>query len=142
MTESLWPDVIYEDLMESGPGKILKEQGEVLGRFTGKTVVGVTRTRALPENPQIVNVFQLFVPSLGYTYDLLHVSHTATQYPAEILLVHERVYNQSKAPNIVKNEDEFKSALRVIFASDDVWRIITLLKQEASNTADKDPELK
>lgn len=144
--ENLWPDA-FPELSESAPVKILQKQGGELGKLTGGVVVGRVVPFAMPGVPvmgptgevftpggpgRLVNTFQLFVPVLEYSYDLLVVSHTAVQYPADVYRVFEGAQQLGPNPQTARAEPEFLEILKHIFRSREVGRIIQLLRQEAA----------
>lgn len=147
MAESLWPNE-FPDLPDSAPVQVLRVQGAELGKKTKGIVEGRVVPLAMPGvhyqtgdgqiisagGPgRIVNTFQFFVPALEYTYDLLIVSHTAVHYPVDLYRVYEGG-SQLAVPNPERcaSEAEFKEALRRIFTSQQVGRLIRLLLEEAA----------
>jgi hypothetical protein len=145
-TESLWPTE-FPELPESSPVVILRAQGDALGAITHGVVVGRVVPFSVPGVPvigpggevfavggpnRLVNTFQLYVPALDYSYDLLIVSHTAVQYPADVFRMYEGAERLGANPQRASSEEQFVQLLRSIFASREVGRIVQLLRQEAA----------
>ena len=125
---NLWP----EDITVTGqvpPVAILKEQGSLLGQRTQNLVVGRV-SAADPEGPDseqdFCYEFDLVAPSLGYRYQLFKVQHGAEFYP---LAIYWDSPDNEKLCNIageggIEDEDQFLSALEIIFSSERTRKVI------------------
>ena len=122
----LWPDFAPAD-GEVPPITILKEQASVLGLKLKNLIEADVETAAPDCYDQrfLVHTLVLVAPVLNfYRYRLLEVQHSATElYPVTIKASSDDPANAIS--NIrADNQDEFKDALKNIFASAQTKRVI------------------
>ena len=160
--ESLWPETLTSPDVFS-PLVILREQAVALGTLTNNVLEGEVITvtddeldatkvvvsaallglsgkerqvKQRQKDPIFYHSFYIKAPALGnYRYRLFYVQHKMVFYPVSIVseilqdgIVHS---GEFKCPD----EDKFKDALRVIFASERAHDVISaLLSQSTSYT--------
>jgi hypothetical protein len=133
-TQSLWPDDFgTSEVMP--PVAILRQQAYLLGQKTRNVLEGavVLQTNPSGGNAYLEETFYIHAPFLGgYRYHLFHVNHKAIPiYPLTI-------YSGEKLQEPIKvaDEEEFREALRDIFASEATRKVVqSLLAQSLSETA-------
>jgi len=150
MTEivDLWPDKIAVEKLIT-PVTILRQQASLLGKKTKNIVQGeVEDLRAFNLN-DFKYAFYFVAPALeNYRYKLLDIFYELSLYPVKID-VEEEVYEEmpDKYINIFKHEsiianseEEFMEILKVIFNSEKVLRVISVLLSQSDPSYD--PSLK
>ncbi len=125
----LWPDDIGDSKLKS-PVTILREQAELLKTKTQGKVEAEVQTSVISQGDQIHSVFTLLVPSLeGFRYDLLEVRHGVSFYPLDVL---PRAGHNLPNYMDLENEDRFVKALKALFGSPEVRRLIHSLIAQGS----------
>jgi hypothetical protein len=116
---SLWP-TDFGTIPEPTPISILRQQGVLLGEQTSNIVVGRVVTRGSGAN--FLQMFSLFCPPLGYSIDLLYVSHGVELYPATVNIV------AGEGPTLsANNANELREHLKNLFALPKTRAIIASL---------------
>jgi hypothetical protein len=126
--ENLWPPF---DVSEGPvpPITILKQQASLLGRNTKNLLEAEVETSTSDLKRHLRHILFLVAPALNfYRHQLLEVEHDVTNmYPATI-----RVSGSETDPpgTVCETPDEFKEALKAVFAGDETKRVInSLLRQ-------------
>jgi hypothetical protein len=124
--EDLWPeDLGHVDLVT--PVTILREQASVLGKRTNYILRGEVETQTRGET--IYHTFYVVAPALeNYRYEVLTVRHEVIFYPVDINCSDAGMYGRT-----VKNEDELKQALKTIFTSEKLKKVIGALLAQAQS---------
>ena len=122
--KSLWPDFAPAK-GELPPITILKQQASVLGLKLRNLIEADVETGTTDYQRYLRHTLFLVAPVLNfYRYKLLDVEHSATQmYPATIKVPLDdpaNTHSEIKA----ENEEEFKDALKDIFASAQTKKVI------------------
>lgn len=122
--DDLWPDDIgHADGVT--PVTILREQANALAKRTNYILQGVVDTRT--RGSRIYHTFYISVPALeNYQYEVLTVVHDVIFYPVDINCSDVGFYGRT-----AKNEDEFKQALKTVFSSDKLKKVIGALMAQA-----------
>jgi hypothetical protein len=123
-TNDLWPDFAPAE-GEVPPITILKEQASLLGLKLKNLVEADVETGTTDYQRFLRHTLVLIAPVLNfYRYKLLEVEHSATElYPATIKASSDDPANPIS--NIkADNQDEFKAALKDVFASAQTKRVI------------------
>lgn len=136
--DDLWPKDITAAEGELPPITILKQQASLLGRRTRNLVEAEVETGTSDFQGYLRHTLFLVAPALNfYRHSLLEVEHDATQmYPATIKVSLSR--NGPSRPHRirVKDSEEFKKALKRVFADDKTKRAIgSLLAQSGATTS-------
>lgn len=121
---SLWPD--FEPAKgETPPITILKQQASALGLNLKNLIEADVETGTTDYQRYLRHTLFLIAPVLNfYRYKLLDVEHSATQmYPVTIKVSSDDPAN-SHSEIKAENEDEFKAALKDVFASAQTKRVI------------------
>ena len=106
---------------------ILREQAAHLTRRTGGLVLGTVETSRSGNN--LFHHFRLFVPTLdGYVYELFVVEHGVFLYP---LKLHTGIAGVQSSGDI-QSPEAFENALRELFSSAEVKRVVAALKAQAT----------
>ena len=120
----LWPDFAPAE-GEVPPITILKEQASLLGLKLKNLIEADVETGTTDYQRYLRHTLFLVAPVLNfYRYKLLDVEHPATQmYPATIKV---SLDDPASTTSEIKaeNEDEFKAALKNVFASAQTKRVI------------------
>jgi hypothetical protein len=133
--DDLWPEDITAAEGELPPITILKQQASLLGRRTRNVVEAEVETVAMDYPGYLRHTLFLVAPALNfYRHPLLEVEHDATQlYPASIRASRSGNGPSKRRRTSAKNSDEFKMALKEIFADDETKRTIgSLLAQSGA----------
>lgn len=120
----LWPDFAPAE-GEVPPLTILKEQASVLGLKLRNLIEADVETGTTDYQRYLRHTLFLVAPVLNfYRYKLLDVEHPATQmYPATIKVPSDDPANTTSEIK-AENEGEFKDALKGVFASAHIKRVI------------------
>ncbi len=113
MTDDLWPVNIAETNMVT-PVAILREQAALLGDKTRQLVTGEVQTTTV--GTMFVHSFNVAAPTLNYRYELFRVQHPAAFYPL--------VLEQGQSTTQLRSEEEFKSKLKEVFASQPTLNVV------------------
>jgi hypothetical protein len=131
--DDLWPEDIAAAEGELPPITILKQQASLLGRRTRNLVEAEVETTGSTDFPGYLrHILFLVAPALNfYRHSLLEVEHDATHlYPATINASRSGNGPSKRRHIRAKNSDEFKEALKEIFADDETKKTIgSLLAQ-------------
>jgi len=130
--DDLWPEDITAAEGELPPITILKQQASLLGRRTRNLVEAEVETGTADFPGYLRHILFLVAPALNfYRHPLLEVEHDATQlYPASIHASRSGNGPSKRRHTRAKNSDEFKKALKEIFADDETKKTIgSLLAQ-------------
>jgi hypothetical protein len=124
--DDLWPDEIAETEGEIPPITILKQQASLLGRRTKNLVEAEVETGTSDFQRYLRHTLFLVAPALNfYRHPLLEVEHDATKmYPATIKARRSRNGSSEQHRIRVKNSNEFKKALKEVFADDETKKTI------------------
>lgn len=119
----LWPDFAPAE-GELPPITILKEQASVLGLKLKNLIEAEVETGTADYQRFLRHTLVLIAPVLNfYRYKLLEVEHSATEmYPATIKASSDDPANPTNIN--ADNQDEFKAALKNVFASAQTKRVI------------------
>jgi hypothetical protein len=142
----LWPQDIVEDITLQSPANILREQGEALGSKTRNLVKGhvirLGEDWASPEE-DFSYAFYLVGPTLNYQYMLFTFSCPIEYFPLT-MRVHDSIlrdldlratgHDEMTGILTVKSEDDFKVALRQIFASKKTRRVVQAIYVESGGS--------
>ena len=120
----LWPDFAPAE-GELPPITILKEQAALLGLKLRNLIEADVETGTTDYQRYLRHTLFLIAPVLNfYRYKLLDVEHLATQmYPATIKVSLDDTANTHSEIK-AENEDEFKTALKDVFASAQTKNVI------------------
>ncbi|WP_019502750.1 hypothetical protein [Pseudanabaena sp. PCC 6802] len=133
--ESLWPEEDFGVPEITPPIVILRHQAYALGQKTRNVLEGAVVQQINPSggSAYLEETFYIQAPLLGgYRYYLFHVNHKA--FPIYPLNIYSDERQQK--PIKVDDEEEFRGALRQIFASEKTKNVIqSLLAQSLSETA-------
>jgi hypothetical protein len=145
----LWPRDIVEGITLQSPANILREQGEALGRKTKNLVPGkVIRLEEDWASPteDFTYAFYLVGPTLNYQYMLFTFSCPIEYFPLA-MRVHDSIlrdlplqasgHDEMTGILTVESEDEFKDALRQIFASKKTRRVVQAIYVESGGNPDQ-----
>lgn len=123
----LWPDFAPAE-GEVPPITILKEQASLLGLKLRNLIEADVETGTTDSRHYLRHTLFLIAPVLNfYRYKLLDVEHPATQmYPVTIKVFSDDPANTASEIK-ADNEDEFKAALKDIFASTQTKKVIESL---------------
>jgi hypothetical protein len=128
--ESLWPPEDFRVPEITAPVAILRHQAYALGQKTRNVLEGavVVQTNPSGGNADLEETFYIQAPFLGgYRYHLFHLNHKAINiYPLTIHLG-----EKPQEPIKVVNEEEFREALRDIFASESTKKVIQSLMAQS-----------
>lgn len=125
--ESLWPEDIVKDIKERTPYSILKEQGQLLGDKTNNVLRGIVKQYQDPFH--FIYGFSIRSEILGYSYELFKTNHSITLYPLGLFFGDSEIASEINSPLKIeiKDESQFKDCLKLIFSSNKVKRIISVL---------------
>ncbi len=130
----LWPDFAPAE-GELPPITILKEQASLLGLKLKNLIEAEVETGTTDYQRYLRHTLILVAPVLNfYRYKLLDVEHPATQmYPVTIRVFLDDPANTASEIK-AENEDEFKTALKAVFASAQIKRVIENLLAQSLGT--------
>jgi hypothetical protein len=142
--DDLWPADIATAEEVVAPVTILRQQASLLGQRTKNLIEAVVETESTNHERVMRHTFTLVVPALSfYRYTLFYVEHPATQLyplrfdPHTVPPVVDDVARDAADPYPpfdVADENEFKQALRRVFADEETKRIIgALIAQSVAN---------
>jgi hypothetical protein len=122
--KDLWPDFAPAE-GELPPITILKEQASLLGLKLKNLIEADVETGTTDYQRFLRHSLVLIAPVLNfYRYKLLEVEHSATEmYPVTVKVSLDDPAN-SISEIKAENEDEFKAALKGVFASAQTKRVI------------------
>ena len=131
----LWPDEIAAAEGAVPPITILKQQASVLGLRTKNLIEAEVDTGTTDNQRHLQHTLVLVAPALSfYRYPLLEVEHSATKmYPATVRVSSDDA-DSATSEIRAENEDEFKDALRKIFARPQTKRVIGNLLAQSAGT--------
>jgi hypothetical protein len=131
----LWPDEIAPAEGEVPPITILKQQASLLGLRTKNLIEADVDTGTTDYQRHLRHTLFLVAPALNfYRYPLLEVEHPVTQmYPALIRVTSDDP-SASNTEIRAENEDEFKAALKGVFANAQTKRLIGNLLAQSLGT--------
>jgi len=135
-TDDLWPEDIAAGEGEVPPITILKQQASLLGRRTRNLIEAEVETGTSDYQRFLRHTLFLVAPALNfYRHALLEVEHDATKlYPATIKASRSRNGSSKQQTLRAKNSNEFKKALKEVFADDETKKTIgSLLAQSGAN---------
>ena len=117
---SLWPRDIAQEVRDSPPIELLKEQAKLLPELTEGLVTAEVRGADDSGGATYVDDFYLHGPQIRYHHLLFSIQYPITSgYPATLysgILSEQNVH--------VKDEEELKKALQKLFNSDKTRQII------------------
>jgi hypothetical protein len=123
----LLPDDFGTETTLQLPVVILREQADHLTRRTGGLVIGTVETYGAGN--RLFHRFRLNVPTLDdYVYELFNVEHGAFLYPLNINSAISGVQSRRD----LQNPEAFEDALRELFGSAEVKRVVAALKAQAA----------
>ncbi len=145
--ENLWPAAL-EPLEKRPPVVILREQAP----FVGKLTKGIVHARVtggvqplshedydphddvpLKGHQGFLWQFEFVVPSLNnYLYDVFFIRHPVTLYPLTLGLEFQGSETLGEKYLSLKSEEAFKLALKRIFATKELHRVIHILREQGS----------
>lgn len=140
MTEivDLWPETIKFEKMIT-PVIILRQQASLLGKKTKNIVQAEVEKGTDDISGLFAYTLYIVAPALyNYRYKLLSISYSVHLYPVAISIEDEEIMKIIPSKFIHANsEDEFKEALKAIFHSNKVLRIISILLSQSDPSYNK-----
>lgn len=130
----LWPDFVPAE-GELPPITILKQQASALGLKLRNLIEADVETGTTDYQHYLRHTLFLVAPVLNfYRYKLLDVEHPATEmYPVTIKVTLDDPANSASEIK-AENEEEFKAALKDVFASAQTKRVIENLLAQSLGT--------
>ena len=131
-TENLWGEIVAQPESRA-PIVILREQASKLSELTNKFLLG--NVQISREYAEITMTLSILVPALAnYEYDVLRAAHGVLLYPVNVYDVNE-VLDETIPWEPIKceTEEEFKTTLAQILASEKVHKVIASLLAQAQS---------
>ncbi|HYR59662.1 MAG TPA: hypothetical protein VEO95_13570 [Chthoniobacteraceae bacterium] len=125
--ENLWGEIPLDEKIET-PLSILKAQAVALNKVTKGILDG--RVVQTSSDDNLIYEFRIVAPTLGnYSATILKISHDIALYP--VFVIDDFSGGYTRAPN----SEALKEALKSIFQSEPVRRIVRGLAAQATETA-------
>jgi hypothetical protein len=119
----LWPPDFGTANTETPPIVLLREQADLIATRTSGKIVGKVQS-GKGGNQQFIHSLLLVAPLLdNYSFVLVSVSHPIELYPLEVV-AREII---APEPTVCRTPAEFEAALRKIFASERVRKVISAI---------------
>ena len=128
-TEDLWGDLPKPDTMVK-PGTLLREQASLLGSKTQNIVEAYVESFATKRKNRVGLRMSIRCAAVdNYEFQVLTIDHDLlTIYPISLTSAMDMVNYE------IQDEEQFRSALRQIFSSEKLRRVIAALLREATTT--------
>ena len=121
---SLWPADLYIPPAQTPPITILREQAAWLGQQTRNLIEGEIITTDAGDSRMIHALEARAMTLNGYTYTLFYVEHDINLYPVTLYRSFAAAKAQADPIASANSEEEFKAALRKLFASEETRRTL------------------
>lgn len=129
--DDLWPTELKPIPDQLPPITILKQQAALLGQRTKNLIEGQVETETSDYQRFLHHKLFLVAPALNfYRYALLDVEHHVTvMYPAKITVIwsDRKEPEQQELTIEAADEQQFKEALKRVFADEETKRVIGAL---------------